>query len=62
MPHRVSSFRPSHIMDSLPSRLDSLRPKTVELMRIGGTPGLSLGATHQGTQVYFASYGYRDVE
>ncbi|KAK4641701.1 hypothetical protein QC761_0076800 [Podospora bellae-mahoneyi] len=59
MPHRSN---PSHIMDSLPSRLDSLRPKILELVRIGGAPGLSLGAMHHGTQVYFASYGYRDVE
>ncbi|KAK4141290.1 beta-lactamase/transpeptidase-like protein [Dichotomopilus funicola] len=49
-------------MESLTSRLDALRPKIEELMRIGGTPGLSLGVMHQGTQVYFASYGYRDVE
>lgn len=49
-------------MKSLTSRLDALRPKIEELMRIGGTPGLSLGVMDQGTQVYFASYGYRDVE
>jgi CubicO group peptidase (beta-lactamase class C family) len=49
-------------MESLTHRLDALRPKIEELMRIGGTPGLSLGVMHHGTQVYFASYGYRDVE
>ncbi|WVN90657.1 uncharacterized protein L203_105899 [Cryptococcus depauperatus CBS 7841] len=31
-------------------------------MRIGGTPGLSLSIMHEGSPVYFASYGYRDVE
>lgn len=31
-------------------------------MRIGGTPGLSLGVMHRGVQVYYGSYGYRDVE
>ncbi|KAH0840709.1 hypothetical protein AYO21_00637 [Fonsecaea monophora] len=49
-------------MASLSSRLDALRPKVEELMRIGGTPGLSLGVMHHGNQVYYASYGYRDVE
>lgn len=49
-------------MAGLSSRIDALRPKIEELMRIGGTPGLSLGIMHQGERVYFASYGYRDVE
>ncbi|WVN90649.1 uncharacterized protein L203_105891 [Cryptococcus depauperatus CBS 7841] len=31
-------------------------------MRIGGTPGLSLSVMHEGSPVYFASHGYRDVE
>ncbi|KAH6630927.1 beta-lactamase/transpeptidase-like protein [Chaetomium sp. MPI-SDFR-AT-0129] len=57
-----AAAKPTNIMESLTSRLDALRPKIEELMRIGGTPGLSLGVMHQGTQVYFASYGYRDVE
>ncbi|KIW79480.1 hypothetical protein Z517_06092 [Fonsecaea pedrosoi CBS 271.37] len=49
-------------MASLSSRLDALRPKVEELMRIGGTPGLSLDVMHHGNQVYYASYGYHDVE
>lgn len=49
-------------MPTLSSRFDALRPKIEELMRIGGTPGLSLGIMHQGKQVYYAGYGYRDVE
>jgi CubicO group peptidase (beta-lactamase class C family) len=49
-------------MASLSSRLDALRPKIEELMRLGGTPGLILGVMHQGNQVYNASYGYRDAE
>ncbi|KAI1178439.1 putative D-aminoacylase [Nemania sp. FL0916] len=43
-------------------RLDALRPKIEEIMRIGGTPGLSLGVMHQGERVYYASYGYSDVD
>nr|ODN86267.1 hypothetical protein L203_04387 [Cryptococcus depauperatus CBS 7841] len=49
-------------MANLLSRLDALRPKIEELMRIGGTPGLSLSVMHEGNPVYYASYGYRDVE
>ncbi|KAK4238672.1 beta-lactamase/transpeptidase-like protein [Achaetomium macrosporum] len=49
-------------MTKLSTRLDALRPKIEELMRIGRTPGLSLGVMHQGDQTYLASYGYRDVE
>ncbi|KAI5865741.1 putative D-aminoacylase [Durotheca rogersii] len=53
---------PPSTMAGLSSRIDALRPKIEELMRIGGTPGLSLGIMHQGERVYYASYGYRDVE
>ncbi|KAK3293559.1 beta-lactamase/transpeptidase-like protein [Chaetomium fimeti] len=49
-------------METLTSRLDALRPNIKELMRIGGTPGLSLGVMHQGDQVYFAGYGNRYAE
>nr|ODN97871.1 hypothetical protein L204_03296 [Cryptococcus depauperatus CBS 7855] len=49
-------------MANLSSRLDALRPKIEELMRIGGTPGLSLSIMHEGSTAYYASYGYRDVE
>lgn len=49
-------------MTSLSFQLDALRPQIEELMRIGGTPGLSLGILHQGDQTYYASYDHRDVE
>jgi hypothetical protein len=38
-------------METPTQRLDALRPKIEELMRIGGTPGLSLGVMHHGAQV-----------
>lgn len=31
-------------------------------MGIGGTPGLSLGVMHKGSQIYYVSYGFRDSE
>jgi CubicO group peptidase (beta-lactamase class C family) len=49
-------------METLTQRLDAPRPKIEELTRIGSTPGVSIGAMHHGAQVYFAGYGYRDVE
>lgn len=49
-------------MTNLSSRLNALSPKVEELMRISGTPELSLGVMHNGTQVFYASYGYRDAE
>jgi CubicO group peptidase (beta-lactamase class C family) len=44
-----------------PERLHALCPKIEELMRIGGTPGLVLGAMQNGKPIFNASYGYRDV-
>ena len=49
-------------MASLSSRLDALKPNIEELMRIGGTPGLSLGVMQHGEQVYYAAFGFRDAE
>jgi CubicO group peptidase (beta-lactamase class C family) len=49
-------------MEDLRTRLDALRPKTEDLMRIGGMPGLSLGVMHQGQPAYHANYGYSDVK
>ncbi|KAI9715196.1 MAG: hypothetical protein M1828_001022 [Chrysothrix sp. TS-e1954] len=49
-------------MADLPHRLDALRPTIEKLMRIGGTPGLSLGLLHRGSHVYYAGYGFRDAE
>ena len=49
-------------MEDLPPRLDSLRLKIEKLMRIGGTPGLSLGVMYKGSPIYYQSYGFRDSE
>lgn len=49
-------------MANLIQRLSGLSPKIEELMRIGGTAGLSLGILHHGKSVYQANFGYRDVE
>jgi CubicO group peptidase (beta-lactamase class C family) len=49
-------------MDDLSKRLATLTPTIEKLMRIAGTPGLSLGVLHQGKTVYFANFGYRDVQ
>lgn len=53
--------KPTSTMSGLLYRLDALRPKIEEVMRIGGTPGLSIGIVHHGEQVY-ANYGCRDVK
>lgn len=63
MPAPVSDHpRAPSTKPNLRSRLDGLRSKIEELMRIGGTPGLSLGIIHNGERVYTANYGYRDAE
>lgn len=50
------------MVEDLTSRLDALGPKIEEIMSIGGTPGLSLGVMHRGNRVYYAAYGFRDLE
>jgi CubicO group peptidase (beta-lactamase class C family) len=42
-------------------RLQALRPKIEELMRIGGTPGLIIGILQHGKPIFDAAYGFRDV-
>ncbi|KAH8658544.1 beta-lactamase/transpeptidase-like protein [Ilyonectria robusta] len=49
-------------MDSLHHRLDNLGASIQELMRLGGTPGLSLSVATKGQPIYHASYGVRDLE
>ncbi|KAJ5827588.1 hypothetical protein N7447_004351 [Penicillium robsamsonii] len=49
-------------MAELPTRLNGLRPTIEELMRIGGTPGLSLAVISKGEPVYETSLGARDAE
>ncbi|KAH6989933.1 beta-lactamase/transpeptidase-like protein [Ilyonectria destructans] len=49
-------------MDSLHRRLDNLSASIQELMRLGGTPGLSLSVATKGQPIYHASYGVRDLE
>nr|POE77995.1 protein flp [Quercus suber] len=48
-------------MAELSSRLELLRPEIEELMRIGGTVGLTMGVMHHGSSVYQANFGFRDV-
>ncbi|KAJ5959871.1 uncharacterized protein N7479_007021 [Penicillium vulpinum] len=49
-------------MAELPTRLDDLCPTIEDLMRIGGTPGLSLAVISSENPVYKASFGARDTE
>jgi len=49
-------------MADLPARLDALRPTIEKIMTIGGTPGASFGFLYRGKQIYYAGYGFRDVE
>lgn len=49
-------------MDDLTERLTGLGPTIEKLMKIGGTPGLSLGVLHERKVVHLANYGFRDVE
>ncbi|KAJ5195725.1 hypothetical protein N7449_006204 [Penicillium cf. viridicatum] len=49
-------------MVELPARLDGLRITIEDLMRIGGTAGLSLAVMSSGKLVYEASFGTRDTE
>ncbi|CDM30445.1 hypothetical protein DTO013E5_2597 [Penicillium roqueforti] len=48
-------------MAELPERLDRLRSTIEDLMRIGGTPGLSLAVMSSGNTVYESSFGVRDT-
>lgn len=49
-------------MAHLPPHPNALRPTIEKLMSIAGTPGLSRGVMHKGSQIYYASYGFRDSE
>ncbi|KAJ5199240.1 hypothetical protein N7491_000204 [Penicillium cf. griseofulvum] len=49
-------------MADLPARLDRLRPTIEDLMRIGGTPGLSLAVMSGGSTIYESNFGVRDTE
>lgn len=49
-------------MVELPARLDGLHTTIEDLMRIGGTPGLSLAVMSTGEMIYEASFGARDIE
>ncbi|KAI9888222.1 MAG: hypothetical protein M1814_000953 [Vezdaea aestivalis] len=49
-------------MADLPARLNLLRPTIEKLMKIGGTPGLSLNVVSKGSQVYNSNFGFRDAE
>ncbi|KAG5746964.1 hypothetical protein H9Q70_010361 [Fusarium xylarioides] len=49
-------------MDDLPRRLDAFGPAIRELMKLGGTPGLSLTVATKNQPVYHANYGYRDLQ
>ncbi|KAJ9490055.1 hypothetical protein VN97_g3201 [Penicillium thymicola] len=49
-------------MAELPARLGGLHTTIEDLVRIGGTPGLSLAVMSTGEIVYEASFGARDIE
>ncbi|KAF5634805.1 hypothetical protein F25303_8721 [Fusarium sp. NRRL 25303] len=49
-------------MDDLSRRLDAFGPAIQELMKLGGTPGLSLSVATKNQPVYHANYGFRDLQ
>ncbi|KAJ5360005.1 hypothetical protein N7517_009196 [Penicillium concentricum] len=49
-------------MAEIPTRINGLRPTIEDLMRIGGTPGLSLAVISNGEPVYEGNFGARDTE
>lgn len=49
-------------MSDLPTRLDHLGPSIEKLMKIGGTPGVSIGVLYGDKPAYVAQYGVRNVE
>ncbi|KAI4233713.1 MAG: hypothetical protein LQ349_004237 [Xanthoria aureola] len=49
-------------MDTLAHRLKLLGPTIVEICRISGTPGVSLGVLHKNEVIHVDNFGYRDVE
>ncbi|KAK2589740.1 hypothetical protein QQS21_012579 [Conoideocrella luteorostrata] len=49
-------------MVDLHVRLDRLGPSIERLMKIGGTPGVSIGVLSHGNPTYTVQYGMRDVE
>ncbi|EJP60755.1 penicillin-binding protein [Beauveria bassiana ARSEF 2860] len=49
-------------MAELHARLARLGPTIERLMSIGGTPGLALGVVCLDKPVYYANYGFRDVD
>lgn len=48
-------------MADLHHRLGQLRPRIENLMRLGGTPGLSVSVATKGQPTYHAGYGFQDV-
>ncbi|KAF5660924.1 hypothetical protein FDENT_13632 [Fusarium denticulatum] len=49
-------------MDDLHRRLDAFGPAIQELMKLSGTPGLSLSVATKNQPVYHANYGFRDLQ
>jgi CubicO group peptidase (beta-lactamase class C family) len=60
----IESSLKKHIraMDDLSRRLEEFGPSIQELMKLGGTPGLSLSVATKNQPVYHANYGVRDLE
>ena len=48
-------------MGQLTQKLARLAPTITEILKISGTPGISIGVLHQGNIVHTAHFGYRDV-
>ncbi len=49
-------------MDKVVQRLTALGPTIVEICRVSGTPGVSVGVLHQNEIIHVDNFGYRDVE
>lgn len=49
-------------MDLVAHRLKALGPTIVEICRVSGTAGVSLGVLHKNEMIHIENYGYRDVE
>ncbi|KAG4256601.1 hypothetical protein FPRO03_13964 [Fusarium proliferatum] len=49
-------------MDDLSRRLDAFGAAIQELMKLGGTPGLSLSVATKNQPVYHGNYGFRDLQ
>ena len=48
-------------MHNLANRLRLLAPNIVEIRRISGTPGLSLGILHQNEILHIENFRYQDM-